>query len=300
MFDDNTTSGPVTREEAIKQIFGVEYGRQRTVPLASDIQAGQGGEQGGSDRNSGVERGEGEGGPADTGGGNTGNASLTPEEIDGSDFPKQVKTLAKAYLNGNHGELQTAAYNDIYEEVRGSQPATPKSPQQPITTSDPIEAINQAEASFREGQNQEPATPPTPPTPSSGQTETPEQKRARLKQEILAKAQALKDAQKNRKNDGGQAMSVIDPLTALAAEGARIVKKSIIPQSKEERKIFWDLVQTTADYGFTYIQEGSVGIFYLDGEAALTVRIYGVSGKTIRLYVENNTVHFTELREYTR
>lgn len=54
------------------------------------------------------------------------------------------------------------------------------------------------------------------------------------------------------------------------------------------------------EYSFTYIQEGSVGIFYLDGEAALTVRIYGVSGKTIRLYVENNTVHFTELREYTR
>ena len=52
-------------------------------------------------------------------------------------------------------------------------------------------------------------------------------------------------------------------------------------------------------YAFTYIQEGSVGIFYLDG-AALTVRVYGVSGKTIRLYAENNTVTFAELREYTR
>ena len=54
------------------------------------------------------------------------------------------------------------------------------------------------------------------------------------------------------------------------------------------------------EYGFTYIQEGSVGIFYLDDLAALTVRLYGVSGKTIRLYAENNTVSFTELREYTR
>lgn len=53
-------------------------------------------------------------------------------------------------------------------------------------------------------------------------------------------------------------------------------------------------------YTFTYIQEGSVGIFYVDGLAALTVRLYGVSGKTIQLFAENNTVLFTSLREYTR
>ena len=43
-----------------------------------------------------------------------------------------------------------------------------------------------------------------------------------------------------------------------------------------------------------------MGIFYLDGEASLTVRLYGVSGKPVRLYAENNTVTFSELREYTR
>lgn len=53
-------------------------------------------------------------------------------------------------------------------------------------------------------------------------------------------------------------------------------------------------------YSFTYIQEGSVGIFCLDGIAALTVRLYGVSGKTIKLFAENNSVLFTSLREYTR
>ncbi len=53
------------------------------------------------------------------------------------------------------------------------------------------------------------------------------------------------------------------------------------------------------EYAFTYIQEGSVGIFYLD-DASLTVRLYGVSGKPIRLYVENNVVNFTDLREYTK
>ena len=54
------------------------------------------------------------------------------------------------------------------------------------------------------------------------------------------------------------------------------------------------------DYAFTYIQEGSVGIFYIDGMAALTVRLYGVSGKTIQLFAENNAVLFSSLRQYTR
>lgn len=53
------------------------------------------------------------------------------------------------------------------------------------------------------------------------------------------------------------------------------------------------------NYTFTYIQEGSVGVFYIDGEAALTVRIYGASGKPIMLFAENNTVTFTSLRQYT-
>ncbi len=59
-------------------------------------------------------------------------------------------------------------------------------------------------------------------------------------------------------------------------------------------------LEAEKEYTFTYIQEGSVGIFYLDGEAALTVRVYGVSGKPVRLYAESNTVSFTDLREYTR
>jgi hypothetical protein len=53
-------------------------------------------------------------------------------------------------------------------------------------------------------------------------------------------------------------------------------------------------------YSFTYIQEGSVGVFYIDGIAALTVRIYGASGKAVMLFAENNSVLFTSLRQYTR
>ena len=52
------------------------------------------------------------------------------------------------------------------------------------------------------------------------------------------------------------------------------------------------------EYAFTYLQEGSVGIFWLE-DASLTVRLYGVSGKPIRLYAESNSVTFTDLREYT-
>ena len=59
-------------------------------------------------------------------------------------------------------------------------------------------------------------------------------------------------------------------------------------------------LEPNREYAFTYIQEGSVGFFYLDGEAALTIRLYGVSGKSIRLFAENNAVSFSELREYTR
>lgn len=52
-------------------------------------------------------------------------------------------------------------------------------------------------------------------------------------------------------------------------------------------------------YSFTYIQEGSCGVFYVDGLAALSVRLYGVSGKSIRLFAENNSVEWTNLSEYT-
>lgn len=53
-------------------------------------------------------------------------------------------------------------------------------------------------------------------------------------------------------------------------------------------------------YSFTYVQEGSVGIFYIDGMASLTVRLYGVSGKPVQLFAENNSVLFSSLRQYTR
>lgn len=53
-------------------------------------------------------------------------------------------------------------------------------------------------------------------------------------------------------------------------------------------------------YSFTYIQEGSVGIFYIDDVAALTVRLYGVSGKPVKLFAENNSVSFSSLQQYTR
>lgn len=54
------------------------------------------------------------------------------------------------------------------------------------------------------------------------------------------------------------------------------------------------------EYSFRYIQDGSVGVFYIDDIAALTVRVYGVSGKPIRLFAENNSVMFSSLRQKTK
>ena len=52
-------------------------------------------------------------------------------------------------------------------------------------------------------------------------------------------------------------------------------------------------------YRFTYLQEGSVGVFYLDGQAAFTVRLYGVSGKAVKLYAQGDGVTFSELKQFT-
>ena len=43
-----------------------------------------------------------------------------------------------------------------------------------------------------------------------------------------------------------------------------------------------------------------MGVFYVDGLAALTVRLYGVTGRPVRLFAENNTVTLSNLKLYTR
>ena len=59
-------------------------------------------------------------------------------------------------------------------------------------------------------------------------------------------------------------------------------------------------LQPNQKHSFTYIQDGSVGIFYVDDQAALTVRLYGVTDKPIYLFAENNSVTFTALQQYTQ
>ncbi len=59
-------------------------------------------------------------------------------------------------------------------------------------------------------------------------------------------------------------------------------------------------IEANKAYAFTYVQEGSVGIFCLDGIATLTVRLYGVTGKPLYLFAESNTVRLTNLKQYTR
>ncbi|MCM1219722.1 MAG: hypothetical protein NC548_35015 [Lachnospiraceae bacterium] len=59
------------------------------------------------------------------------------------------------------------------------------------------------------------------------------------------------------------------------------------------------LLSAGETYSFTYIQEGSVGVMYLNGQIALTVRLYGVSGKAVMLYSEGSNVTFTNLKQFT-
>ena len=54
------------------------------------------------------------------------------------------------------------------------------------------------------------------------------------------------------------------------------------------------------EYHFTYIQEGSAGIFYIDHVGAMSVRLYGTTGKPIRIFAGNNQVTFSSLKEYTK
>ena len=56
-------------------------------------------------------------------------------------------------------------------------------------------------------------------------------------------------------------------------------------------------LQPEETYHFTYIQEDSVGVFYIGDTAAFTVRLYGVTGKPVYLFAEENTVRFSDLKK---
>lgn len=79
-----------------------------------------------------------------------------------------------------------------------------------------------------------------------------------------------------------------DKLSLAFNEGDTLITETAAP------------IEPGKDYTFTYVQEGSVGILCLDGIASLTVRLYGVSGRPVRLFVENNTVTISNLKQYTR
>ena len=63
-----------------------------------------------------------------------------------------------------------------------------------------------------------------------------------------------------------------------------------------------ETVELTAGetYPFTYIQEDSVGVFYIQDITAFTVRLYGVNNKSLFLFSEDNQVRFSDLALYTR
>ena len=86
LFDTSATSGAMTREQALEQIFGIKNGTQRTMPVAGHNQEGETGGEGGTGNPQSGERDEGEGGPSDNRGGGTGNA----EEVEDLDDPEGI------------------------------------------------------------------------------------------------------------------------------------------------------------------------------------------------------------------
>ena len=84
----------------------------------------------------------------------------------------------------------------------------------------------------------------------------------------------------------------IDPtsnrLTLSFSQGLTPITEMALPEALTPNR----------SYSFTYIQDGSVGVFYLDGMAALNVRLYGTTAKPIYLFAENNSVSFTNLCQY--
>ena len=52
-------------------------------------------------------------------------------------------------------------------------------------------------------------------------------------------------------------------------------------------------------YSFTYLQEGSCGVFYIDTIGSLTVRVYGVSGRQVSLFADGCTLEVNDLAVYT-
>ncbi len=53
-------------------------------------------------------------------------------------------------------------------------------------------------------------------------------------------------------------------------------------------------------YDFVYIQEGSVGVFYILNECALSFRIHGINNKQIGIFSDGSTVSFENLSQYLR
>ena len=60
------------------------------------------------------------------------------------------------------------------------------------------------------------------------------------------------------------------------------------------------VLESGKQYSFTYIMEGSVGIFYIDGHAALSVRIYGANNEKIGFYSNKNAATFTDVKMFLR
>lgn len=247
MFDDASSSGPLTREEAIKQIFGVEYGRQRTLPLAGDVQAGEGGQQGGPDRHQVGERGAVEGRPSESGRGDTGDAEVitTPESREDylashpltesqimadTEATEDEKLNAIDFLRGEDDSAISRFYYDgIYERAKKAEAEPQHTEKKP--TPDPMEAIEKAANAFRDEQ------------------------KSKDQQDI---DDALKEF--NDFLDGAKGSNVLDKFMRKGLEGNDKAQSNLLDAftltNEAQRMFLKDLLRLASKVGYAYIKSG--------------------------------------------
>ncbi len=59
-------------------------------------------------------------------------------------------------------------------------------------------------------------------------------------------------------------------------------------------------LEENKQYSFVFVQEGSVGLFYVLGEGGLSFRVHGVNNKIVGIYSDGSAVTFDKLEYYRR
>lgn len=255
IFDAPASAEPMSKEEIIKQIFGIEYGRQRTVPVAGDNQEGETGSEGGASHpQSGEPKQEGAG-QADNRGGDTVDAEvgdtatrpegqetaqsteeylashpLTEEQIMAdTEANEDEKLNAIDFLRGEDDSAISRFYYDgIYNR---SNRSVQNNANTSGTSADPLQAMEKAAKSFREEQ------------------------KSKDQQDI---DDALKEF--NDFLDNAKGSNVLDAFMRKGLEGNDKLQASLLDAftltNEAQRMFLKDLLRLASKIGYAYLKKG--------------------------------------------